>query len=326
MGRRFIVLLAVLFLGIVPRAWAVGFQWVSAPNPDGDGPLKVAVWYPSKTAPLIKQIGPFEMAVAFDAPISGTQHGLILMSHGTGGMALNSYDTAIALAQAGYVVAAVTHAGDNYLDHSVAFSQQNFTGRARQISRVLDFMLHDWGSHASIDPARVGFFGHSAGGTTGLIVAGGVGDWQRAVAFCATHGDDWGCRHARDLGRTAEPGAPTRVAGADPRIKALVIAAPALAHIFEPAGLVALKIPTQLWVGARDDVVVDAAKLRGLMVRKPDYRLIPNGGHFVVLSPCNDILRANAPEICIDPHGFDRARFLKRFQRDVVAFYRRTLK
>ena len=97
------------------------------------------------------------------------------------------------------------------------------------------------------------------------------------------------------------------VTGLDGRIKAIVIAAPALAPAFQPAGLAAVKVPVQLWVGAQDDVVRDAALVRPLLPVPPDYHLVANGGHFAFLSPCSEILRRAAPEICSDPAGFDRS-------------------
>ena len=123
-------------------------------------------------------------------------HALIVMSHGTGGMALNSYDTAMALAEAGFVVAAVTHTGDNYQDHSVSFTKRNFISRPAQISRVIDFMLSGWTVHAAIDPHRIGVLWSFRGRATALVVGGGVGDWQRALDFCKAHPDDWGCARA----------------------------------------------------------------------------------------------------------------------------------
>jgi predicted dienelactone hydrolase len=45
---------------------------------------------------------------------------LVLISHGTGGSGASHYDTALALALAdeGFVVAALTHTGDNYMDRA----------------------------------------------------------------------------------------------------------------------------------------------------------------------------------------------------------------
>ncbi len=123
------------------------------------------------------------MNVALNGVVSGSRHPLIVMSHGTGGMALNSYDTAIALADAGFVVAALTHTGNNYRDQSTAFTQQNFVNRVRHVGRVIDFMLGAWAGKGSINPDRIGVFGHSAGGATALIAAGGIADMNRVVAF-----------------------------------------------------------------------------------------------------------------------------------------------
>jgi predicted dienelactone hydrolase len=49
------------------------------------------------------------MPVAHDAPVAAGTFGLIVVSHGAGGLALNHRDLAMALAAQGYVVAAPTH-------------------------------------------------------------------------------------------------------------------------------------------------------------------------------------------------------------------------
>jgi predicted dienelactone hydrolase len=321
---RHVLLAAVMLLlfGRGPAA-AVGFQWATAPDP-GDAPLQVAIWYPSADTAANTDIGPFEMQVTMNGAVSGESHPLIVMSHGTGGMALNSYDTAIALAQAGFVVAAVTHTGDNYRDQSTAFTRRNFADRPRHVSRVIDYMLGGWSGRGSIDPGRIGVFGHSAGGATALILAGGVADMDREVVFCRGDTEDWGCRQARQRG-LVPTAASVPVTGLEARIKAIVLAAPAVPVVFQPAGLAAVKVPVQLWVGAQDDVVRDAALIRTLLPVAPDYHLIANGGHFAFLSPCSEILERAAPEICKDPAGFDRAAFLATFQQAVIAFYQQQL-
>jgi hypothetical protein len=58
----------------------------------------------------------------------------------------------------------------------------------------------------------------------------------------------------------------------------------------------------------------------------PDYRLVPQCGHFAYLTPCNEILSRNAAEICFDLEGSDRAALLRRFHRSVISFYRQRLK
>jgi predicted dienelactone hydrolase len=314
----------LLTLSICP-AVAVGLQWGAAP--DGDkAPLQIAIWYPSESATLSQVVGPFDIDVALNGGVSRGKYKLIVMSHGTGGMALNSFDTAIALAEAGFVVVSLTHTGDNYRDQSTAFIAQNFVDRPRHISRVIDFMLTSWPARDSIDPSGIGVLGHSAGGTTALIAAGGVADMMQVVAFCRTNPDDWSCQRSRESGPVAAGTALAPISEPDPRIRAVVVAAPAIAAVFEPAGLAAVKQPVQLWVGAEDAIVRNASLVRALLPTPPDYHLVTGGGHFAFLAPCSAILETTAPQLCVDPPGFDRAAFLRTFQQSVAAFYRESLK
>lgn len=96
---------------------AAGFQHEFAADPNGK-PLEIGIWYPSQTTPKSMFIGPTTMSVASNGPVEGRALPLVVISHGTGSSFLGHYDTAIALADAGYVVAAVTHTGDNYADQS----------------------------------------------------------------------------------------------------------------------------------------------------------------------------------------------------------------
>ena len=59
------------------------------------------------------------MSATRGAPIGEGRYGLILLSHGTGGGRLNHRDTAIRLAETGYIVAAPEHAGDSWRDEPI---------------------------------------------------------------------------------------------------------------------------------------------------------------------------------------------------------------
>lgn len=54
------------------------------------------------------------MSVALDGPVAGRAVPLVVMSHDTDGLFLGHFDTTTALADAGYLVATVTHTGDNH--------------------------------------------------------------------------------------------------------------------------------------------------------------------------------------------------------------------
>jgi predicted dienelactone hydrolase len=86
---------------------------------------------------------------------------LVLISHGPGGSDGRHFDTVLALAGAGFVVVALTHTGNNYLDQSYAGNQKNLTDRPRQVSAVLAYMLTSWTQYDHLDAALVGMFGFS---------------------------------------------------------------------------------------------------------------------------------------------------------------------
>jgi predicted dienelactone hydrolase len=252
--------------------------------------------------------------------VAGRSLPLIVMSHGSGGSFEGHYDTALALTEAGFVVAAVTHTGDNYRDNSGFTRPEN---RPRHIKALVDYMLASWPHSDLIDPARIGIFGFSAGGFTALVVIGGVPDLTRGAAYCAAYPDEWACRKIREYGGGARA-APYAFVH-DPRIAAAVIAAPAIGYSFTPEALAGINVPIQLWRGDSDEILPHprhAQHIYDELPTKPEYHIVQNAGHFAFLAPCTPLLeRYAAPEICRDPAGFDRAAFHREFNPNVVAFF-----
>ena len=84
----------------------VGFQLIRATNVDGR-PFAAGVWYPTQTQPWpTTLLSAVLMNVARDAPLSGSALPLVVISHGNGGGPASHADLALALANAGYIVAA----------------------------------------------------------------------------------------------------------------------------------------------------------------------------------------------------------------------------
>ena len=298
---------------------AAGFQHGVAADPNGK-PLVIGIWYPSQAPAKPMSMGPTTMSVALNGAIEGSALPLVVVSHGTGSSFLGHYDTAIALADAGHVVVAVTHTGDHYADQSRSVLIMD---RPPQISRVIDHMLASWESRATINPARIGMFGFSAGGFTTLVSIGGRPDSSRIGPTCREHPQDYACVLIAKSGKTdAVPSNPG--SGQDPRIKAAVIAAPALGFTFSPEEMKNITIPVQLW-RAENDVIQPhpryAEAVRQALAKPPDYRVVNNAGHFDFLPPCTDALANIAPVICISATGFDRAAFHQTFNASVVDFF-----
>jgi predicted dienelactone hydrolase len=309
----------VLMLLASVTARAAGFHAGQAPDP-GHPSIEIGIWYPSDAPVTDQRLELSQQAVAVDGPVAGGRHGLIVISHGTGGSYAGHYDTALALAAAGYVVVALTHTGDNWRDQS---GVMNIMDRPRQVSRVIDFMLSGWSGASSIDPARIGMFGFSAGGFTTLVDIGGRPDLQKVGPFCADHAAQFTCKlvaaHRNEVGVAPVP-------DRDSRIKAAVVAAPALGFVFGADGLRGVTVPVQLWRADADQILPApdyADAVRAALPSPPEFQTVPNAGHFDFLAPCSEALAHQVPVICQEAPGFDRAAFHSRMNAAIVAFFGR---
>ncbi|HSB96119.1 MAG TPA: dienelactone hydrolase family protein [Spongiibacteraceae bacterium] len=166
--HRIKLCLAILVSLSAAVVHALGVERAIAPDPD-DKPLSLRIWYPNDSQHA-------------DA-VLGEHLPLVVISHGAGGDNGGHEDTARALAAAGFVVAAVTHTGDNYRDQSYVHSGTHLVGRPRHVARNIDYMLTAWHAHRQLDAERIGVFGFSVGGFAALVLAGG----QPNVAPIASH-------------------------------------------------------------------------------------------------------------------------------------------
>jgi predicted dienelactone hydrolase len=183
----------------------VHFEEVRISN-GSEPPLVAGVWRPAR-----------EMA--------GQDLPLVVISHGGGASYQAHSDTAIALAQAGFVVAAVNHAGDTGDDQSRVIELWR---RPQQLHRLISYMIEEWRGGQTLDPNRVGAFGFSNGGFTVLVSAGGLPDLDRIGPYCRDHPDHDLCTAMTRAGMDpVHPPihAPPDAWVADAHIKAVVAAA-----------------------------------------------------------------------------------------------------
>jgi len=306
----------------------VGFQVSRATDTNGQ-PFAVGVWYPTeaRTWPTTL-IGSTVMDVARDAPIAGRDLPLVVISHGNGGGLQSHADLALALASAGYVVAAPMHVGDNFADQSAAGSATLFSSRTRQFRATVDHMLSRWQGRDRIEPERVGAFGFSAGGFTVLAAAGARPD-MRAIAKHCAQASEFVCdvlRHSKstlldaDASFGDEPMQPTT------RLRAAVVAAPGLGFTMSPAALSDVRIPIQLWSGEKDDRVpyaTNARLIQEALGSKVEFHSVPGAGHASFLAPC---VLLKPAVVCSDPDGFDRRSFHATMNDQVEKFFNQHLR
>ncbi len=146
--------------------------------------LHCVIWYPAvDTAIETKQfIGPPD-APLFEAG-SATPHApfepslgkwpLIVLSHGTGGSAMQLAWLGTALARAGFIAVAVDHPGNNSATDAPLTPEGMalWWERATDLSNVIDGMLADAEFGPKIDTRLIGAAGFSLGGYTVLELAG----------------------------------------------------------------------------------------------------------------------------------------------------------
>ena len=329
-----IALFAAALLSVVPlraEAAEVGFSELRIPNGD-QKPLLVGVWYPTAAPTQEHPLGAYVQTVAPDAPVAGEHLPLIVMSHGNGGTYQNNYDTALELAKAGFVAASVSHTGDTHDDQSRALYVMD---RPQHMHRLVGYMLSEWSNRARLDAGRVGVFGFSIGGFTALVAAGGVPDLSLTEAHSKAHPEYYDAQVAKRSGASPEAIAmlrsklPASTWVHDPRIKAAVVAAPALGYTFGREGLKDVTVPIQLWRAEQDHILPRpdyAEAVRTALPTPPEYHVVENADHFDFLAPCTDMLRQFAPMICVSRPGFDRAVFHQTFNAEVVRFFQETLK
>jgi predicted dienelactone hydrolase len=308
-----------IFQSAVEPSRPVGFQQLTVADP-GHPRIAAGVWYPTTAKPRFMLLGSGGQRVATDGPIDGDRLPLIVISHGTAGSAVSHADTALSLAEKGFIVIAPTHPGDTFQ----AASQIGpwLINRERHVQRTIDAALTAWKDRRHVDPRRIGLFGFSAGATTGLIAIGGKPDLSRIASECVSR-PEFICK-------TTSPqrykNYPPISWSSDDRIRAAVLAAPGLGFTFDAAGVSTVSAPVQLWAGAADTTVplpTNAAYLANLLGRRAELNRVPGAVHFSFLMPCGLL---GPRELCKDPQGFDRADFHRRFNSQLAQFFSSKLK
>jgi predicted dienelactone hydrolase len=310
---------AIILCLTATLAQGAGIRAIDIPADTGGPALAGGVWYPCSQPPGEANLGKYILPGVKDCPLPDRKLPLIVVSHGRTGNFVGHHDTAEVLADAGFIVAAINHPGDTGSDLSRTDDLSIYVSRPNDIKRLVDFMLGAPAFAASIERERIGLFGFSRGGYTGLAVIGANPDWAIVTELCQQIKT-----HVCDQIRAKEfPGTVTH----DPRIKAAVIADP-LSAFFTANSFGDIKIPVQLWASefGGDGVLPHSVDIVDKNLPSThEYRVISNAGHFSFLVPCPPEMAAQIPYLCKDAPGFDRVAFHTQFNAEALAFFRAQL-
>lgn len=336
------------------NAWAVVLALLVATARAGTGMAEipgqvadrepVVVFYPTEALGPPVQRWHFALPVVeAAAPVRGNGR-LVVISHGSPSNPWVNTDLAIALTQAGFVVAMPWHLRDNSSDSSDA-GPVSWKRRPHEVSAAIDAVLADARFASLLAGDKVGAYGMSAGGHTVLTLAGGrwspsalrdhclkhlnddfvtcvgptinspTGGWLDGVKLALAH---WVIAWKLDD--------PTWYGHTDARIAAIVAGVP-LAADFDPATLSAPRVPLGLITARKDAWLV--SRFHGEAVARACAGCewladIVEGGHGALLSP-HPQREGRIAELVGDPPHFDRATEVPWLISRVVDFFKRRL-
>ena len=333
-ARYCLVCFSFLLFATLPLAAQVGWSQYEIPGKDEGTPaITVALYYPSPSPRRDIPMGPFMIHAAIRGGSEPTVKGLIVLSHGLGGSELAHSRLAEALAAHGYLVAALRHPGDNWMDGSLLKKtpERYFFERPRQVSRVIDALMADpiWKDRIARDAKgpRIGALGHSAGGYTVLALAGGVPDLAQANRHCREEGKD-DPLFCHTVG-SERPIVPPQAGPAlkDERVRAVVALAP-VGVLFTAESLAKVRVPVAIYAGVQDRWLVP--RFHAMWVAKnvsgAELHMVPNAWHFAFTDTPSYPIQTPDGDMAADPPGFDRAAFLKSLGPEVAGFFDKTLK
>jgi predicted dienelactone hydrolase len=105
--RPSVVFLIAAFCCAATPVRAAGIQFIDVPIEAENAVLSGAVWYPCAEPAQQVRLHGLSISGTMDCPISGGGFPLVVISHGMTGWVGGHHDTAAALADAGFVVAAI---------------------------------------------------------------------------------------------------------------------------------------------------------------------------------------------------------------------------
>jgi len=302
----------------------------SRPNWDGTGPrpLTWVAWYPASDDAIERELFPargskavFSIgAAATDAAIDAThrRYPVVMLTHGTGGEALDLEWLARDLAASGFIAIGVNHHGNTITEPYCAEGFLAWWERARDLTVLLDSVAAGGAFAERVDMDRVFVAGFSLGGCTAAALLGAITEISRFERSPRNKHFGRGPREFPDLADhlpvLLETSAIfraswTRMSASylDTRFKAALILAPGNSVLgCNEDSLRSIKTPTRIVVGGSDFVKPVALWLQERLAASQLDLLAPEVGHYVFLPEATEAGRLANSVVCIDAAGVDR--------------------
>jgi predicted dienelactone hydrolase len=255
--------------------------------------ITTELWYPASDAATEAPFAarPFFQPIALARGASyccADRRPLVVISHGVFGNRFSQAWLARALVAHGYIVASVTHPNTTAEDITPA-GIYRLWDRAQDISAVLDRVLTHPTWSARIDPQHIGFVGHSFGGGTGVLLAGGTHDAHALIRFCKSPAaaKDTYCPFLSKLDAQSLGLRPAKASYQDARIRAFYIMAPAPAQGFAIDTLHAIHAPFVVETADQDEILDNTLNSQLFAREIPGTAAVGRAvGHFAYVPVC----------------------------------------
>lgn len=292
---------------------------------DESRPLMGVIWYPAPNGASVTRVQSNPVWEGVDAAVGVDmvegRFPLVVLSHGMYGNHRNQNWLAEALARKGYVVVAIDHPGTSTFLRDPEQARQLWE-RPRDISRTIDHMLNASDMTDRIDPDRIYMAGHSLGGWTAMMLAGGRFDAARFEAHCEGGARNVACG-VLERWQVAQSEEDRKIIArdySDARIKAFAVLDLGGTQTFDPASLGAITTPAVVigapLAGSDIELDVESRALVAEMTAADVSYLEPEGtSHFDLMGVCTDrglaILKEEEPEDAVVCVGGTDARRVK---------------
>lgn len=311
---------------------AAGFTTAPAPAAHRDQPLKANIWYPAESGGEKIQLGKNAVFTGYPVTAGATAkdetYPLVVLSHGSGGNAVNLAWIATSLADQGMVVIAANHPGTTSGDSTPEQTLLTWLRPADQ-SALIDLAEAGLPKGIKVDTTRVASVGFSLGGYTAMATAGAQISQADYMSYCDANYGKFDCAWFNNAGidfNTIDT-ARYEQSHRDPRVTTVVAIDPAVAQAYQADSLTRIDLPVQIInLGSAGEIpaAVNGATIKADM---PSAQLdfIEGANHFSFIGECTGkgwllIKMAAEDPICSETSDRDRAEIHAELQQTIGSF------
>lgn len=256
--------------GYFEKGFKAGFRTIGHQSPDY-GSMQISVWYPTMRGERddTAKIGEWEIRAIKNARPATGPFPIIMISHDMVSHSLAHHDLASFLAENGFVVIAVSHAGDNVTEAGAVFRAALLYYRPRQMLDALARVVEDPTVGPALDREDIGLLGVGAGAVTVLQLAGVDINDKAYAGYCEKdRRDDLFCTDwarvrlavlEQEAGAIRAKHGPKSFAPEMGNLRAIGMLTPGGLFLMNQADMARVSKPVGVFFAGRDDVYESAA-------------------------------------------------------------------